>query len=263
MKRGISIRRLWVFDFDGTLSPLVPDRTVARLHPASLALLKDLVADPRDRVAVLSSRTLEDIVPRVPVPQVYLGGGCGLEWRIPGGDRIFPRKKAERKMEERRGGFLRLLERFAAFPGVELEDKRYSVAIHFRRVLPEARPVLFPLLAELKRHPGIRCYEGPSVAEVLFIPSANKSFGLRRLCRLLDFDSSRGRILYAGDDENDATAMRWVLSRKGTVFAVGGMLKIAGARYADGPASLARGVRELQGIPGSVQTKTRRIEAAG
>src|SRR3972149_2640835 len=85
MKRGIRIRRLWVFDFDGTLSPLVPDRTVARLHPASLALLKDLVADPRDRVAVLSSRTLEDIVPRVPVPQVYLGGGCGLAWRIPGG----------------------------------------------------------------------------------------------------------------------------------------------------------------------------------
>src|SRR3989304_5091406 len=201
MKRGISIRRLWVFDFDGTLSPLVPDRTVARLHPASLALLTDLVADPRGRVA--------------------------------------------------------------AFPGVELEAKRSSVAIHFRRVLPEARPVLFPLLAELKRRPGIRCHEGPSVAEVLFIPSATKSFGLRRLCRLLDFDSSRGRILSAGEDENDATAMRWGLSRKGTVFAVGGMLKIAGARYADGPASLARGVRGLQGIPGSVQTKTRRFEAAG
>src|SRR3990170_2897083 len=207
MKRVIGIRRLWVFDFDGTLSPLVPDRTVARLHPASLALLKDLAADPRGRVAVLSSRTLEDIVPRVPVPQAYLGGGCGLEWRIPGGERIFPGKKAERKMEERRGGFLPLLERFAAFPGVELEDKRSSVA------------------------------------EVLFIPSANKSFGLRRLCRLLDFDSSRGRILYAGDDANDATAMRWVLSRKGAVFAVGGLLKIAGARYSDGPASLARGVR--------------------
>jgi len=84
MKRGIGIRRLWVFDFDGTLSPLVPDRAVARLHRASLALLKDLAAEPRDRVAVLSSRTLDDIVPRVPVPQAYLGGGCGLEWRTPG-----------------------------------------------------------------------------------------------------------------------------------------------------------------------------------
>jgi len=37
MKRGTRIRCHWVFDFDGTLSPLVPDRTAARLHPASLA----------------------------------------------------------------------------------------------------------------------------------------------------------------------------------------------------------------------------------
>src|SRR3990172_3105627 len=257
MKRVIGIRRLWVFDFDGTLSPLVPDRTVARLHPASLALLKDLAADPRGRVAVLWSRTFEDIVPRVPVPQVYLGGGCGLAWRIPGGDRTFPGKKAERKMEERRGGFLPLLERFAAFPGVELEDKRYSVAIHFRRVLPEARPVLFPLLAQMKRHPGIRCYEGPSVVEVLFLPSANKSFGLRRLCRLLDFDSSRGRILYAGDDENDAVAMRCVLARKGTVFAVGGRVRVGGARHVDGPVDLAQAVRELGRMPASKPWSTR------
>ena len=257
MKCGIGIRRLWVFDFDGTLSPLVPDRTVARLHPASLDLLKDLAADPHDRVAVLSSRTLEDIVPRVPVPQAYLGGCCGLEWRIPGGCRISPRFEAEKKLEEVRRDVLPKLERIGAFPGVEMEDKRYSVAIHFRRVLPEARPVLFPLLAELKRHPGIRCYKGPSVVEVLFLPSANKSFGLRRLCRLLDFDSSRGRILYAGDDENDAVAMRWVLARKGTVFAVGGRVRVGGARHVDGPVDLAQAVRELGRMPASKPGSTR------
>src|SRR3972149_7366988 len=100
MKRGIGIRVLWVFAFDGTLSPLAPDRPVARRHPASLALLKALAADTRGRVAVLSSRTLEDIVPRVPVPQAYLGGGCGLGWRAPGGERIFPGKKEEKKREE-------------------------------------------------------------------------------------------------------------------------------------------------------------------
>ena len=42
MNPGGRSRRLWVFDFDGTLSPLVPNRNAARLHPASGAMLKEL-----------------------------------------------------------------------------------------------------------------------------------------------------------------------------------------------------------------------------
>lgn len=249
MMPGIDIRRLWVFDFDGTLSSLVPDRTVARLHPASLALIKDLAAEPRDRVAVLSSRTLEDIVPRVPVPQAYLGGGSGLEWRIPGGCRISPGYEAEKKLEEVRRDFLPKLERIGAFPGVELEDKRWSVSVHYRHVPPDTLSALFALLDEMKREPALRLFEGPAVAEVQLFPSVDKSFGIRRLCHLLSFRPSDGRIFYAGDDENDAVAMRWVLARKGTVFAVGGRVRVEGARYVDGPVDLAQAVRELCRMP--------------
>jgi trehalose 6-phosphate phosphatase len=238
-------RRVWVFDFDGTLSPLVPDRNAAQLHPASRALLKDLAGGSGNRVAVLSSRSLEDLASRVPVPNLFLGGGSGLEWRLPTGHRIRPGEEAERRLEEARGPVLRSLARVSSVPGVELEDKRWSVAVHFRRVPPEALSALSPLLRDLKNLPGIRVFEGPAVAEVLFLPSANKLFGIRNFCGFLRFDPSGGRIFYAGDDENDAEAMRWVVAMKGTAIAVGNRVRITGVRSVDGPRGLARAVRAL------------------
>jgi trehalose 6-phosphate phosphatase len=243
-------RSLWVFDFDGTLSPVVPNRNAARLHPASRSLLKELAADPWNHVAVLSSRSLEDLASRVPVPGLFLGGGSGLEWRLPTGHRISPGDVAERKLEEARKAVSPALARISAFPGVELEDKRWSAAVHFRRVLPEALSMLYPLIRELKDHPGIRVFEGPSVAEVQFFPSVNKSFGIRRLCRILKFYPSSGRILYAGDDENDAMGMKWVISRKGTAISVGSRIRVPGVLIVDGPADLARAVRTLSGPAG-------------
>ena len=250
VKRAGGYRRLWVFDFDGTLSPLVPDRSAARLHPACRALLKDLAADSGNQVAVLSSRSLEDLASRVPVQGLILGGGSGLEWRLPGGHRIIPGEEAERRLEKARKAVSPALARISAFPGVELEDKRWSAAVHFRRVLPEALSMLVPLIRELEDHPGIRVFEGPSVAEVQFLPSVNKSFGIRRLCRILKFDPSVARILYAGDDENDAMAMKWVISRKGTAIAVGSRIRVPGVLIVDGPVDLARAVRTLSGPAG-------------
>ncbi len=251
MKPGDGSRRLWFFDFDGTLSLVVPDRNAARLHPASRAMLKELMADSRNRVAVLSSRALEDLASRVSVPGLFLGGGSGLEWRLPEGHRIRPGEEAERKLQEVRDAVLPGLTRISAFPGVDLEDKHWSAAVHYRRVLPEALCMLAPLIRELKKQPGIRVFEGSAAAEVQFFPSVNKSFGVRRLCRFLGFDPSSGTIVYAGDDENDAVAMRWVIARKGTAIAVGNRIRIPGALRVDGPVALARAVRELVDRTGS------------
>ena len=81
-------KRLWVFDFDGTLSPLVSNRNEAKLHPLCEELLKDLVATPVQFVAVLSSRLLDDLIPLVGVPELWLGGGSGVEWMSPDGSRL-------------------------------------------------------------------------------------------------------------------------------------------------------------------------------
>ena len=245
MNSALERRRLWVFDFDGTLSAIVPDRVGARLHPMCRELLSELAATVENIVAVLSSRSIEDLAPRVPLPHVVLGGGSGLELRLPGGRRVRPGPIAEARREAARGTLAPLLARLSRFPGVDVEDKGWSVAVHHRRVLPDAAARLEPLLSELARTPGIRVFRGPFAAEVQLLPHVSKSFGVRRICRLLPFDPSGGRILYAGDDENDAVAMRWVLRKKGIAFCVGNRLRIAGAKVVDGPVELVRAVRGL------------------
>jgi trehalose 6-phosphate phosphatase len=253
MKVESGWRRLWAFDFDGTLSLLVPDRDAARLHPACRYLLKFLSEDPRNIVAVISSRSLTDLISRVPVPGIFLAGGSGLEWRFPTGHRIIPGDAAERKLAESREAVLSELSRLSAFPGVELEDKKWSVAVHFRHVLPEALCMLDPLMRDLKKHPGIRVFEGPAAAEVQFFRSVSKSFGIRRLCRILEFDPSRGRVFYAGDDANDVMAIKWVMKRKGEAILVGDRVRVKGVRNVQGPQGLARAVLEMAdaGDPGA------------
>jgi len=245
---GAGIRSLWVFDFDGTLSPIVGDRHAARIHPMCRELLKGLARMPAHFVVVLSSREIGDLAKRVPLPRIILGGASGLEWRLPGGHRIRPGETFEARREKVRRILDPLLARLSHIPGVDVEDKGWSIAIHHRHVLPEVVAMLEPLLKELEGTPDIRVFRGPAVAEAQLLRNVSKSFGVRTICRIIGFDRAKDRIVYAGDDENDAVAMRWVLRRGGIAFSVGGAARPPGARVVENPVALARAVASLAGI---------------
>lgn len=240
--------RLWIFDFDGTLSPLVPERNQAQLHPTCMELLGELVALPGQLVAVLSSRSLDDLIPRVPVPGIYMGGGSGIEWQFPDGHRVMPEEGWEERLGQTRGAFLPELDRMAALPGVELEDKKWSVALHTRNAPPESKEELLARIVAWQSPDTVRVFSGPEVLEIQLSPEVDKAFGVRTLCRMLKFDPSGGRVVYAGDDENDAVAMRWVVYLGGMAFMVGGSFPVPGARVVKDQLALVREVRELAGI---------------
>jgi trehalose-phosphatase len=148
-------------------------------------------------------------------------------------------------MEEARALLSPVLGKISSLPGVDIEDKRWSIAVHYRNVSGAGRESLTPLLDEMRRGRGVRVFDGPFVAEIQLVPGWEKARGLQELCRILRFDPSGGRIVYAGDDENDETAMRWALSRKGTALSVGTRPRVPGARVVSGPLLLARVVRAL------------------
>jgi trehalose 6-phosphate phosphatase len=236
-------RSLWVFDFDGTLSTFVPERIEARLHRKCERMLRFLARSPGTRVAVLSSRTLDDVVSRVPVPGVFIGGASGLEWKLPGGHRIGPGAASEVRLEKKRMAVSPILKEMASIPGVEIEDKRWSVAIHYREASPRSLRKRTSLLQQLRDRTGIKLYRGHDVVEAQLVPGGGKSAGVRRLCRIADWDPSREQIVYAGDDENDAVAIRWVLSKGGTGIVVGTRITVPNAVRVEGPECLARVVR--------------------
>ena len=244
-------RFLWTFDFDGTLSRIVPDRNDARLHPECGNMLRYLLRSPWNRVAVISSRALDDIAPRVPIPGLYVGGGSGLDWQLAGGSRIGPGSDAERLLSANRRAVGPLLSEIAMIPGVEVEDKGWSVAIHTRNASPQTFRRRTSLLARLGDLPGIQTYRGNEVLEVQLVRGGGKSAGLRRLCRLAGWDPSRDGIVYAGDDENDAVAMRWVLRKGWIAICVGDRVHVSGAHAVNGPGDLPPVVRRLaESAPG-------------
>ena len=245
MNRIPSRRSLWVFDFDGTLSPIVADRNKARLHRECERMLRSLARSPWNRVAVLSSRTLDDVVSRVPIPEVFTGGASGLEWQFPGGRRIGPGADSEALLEKKRTAVSPILKEMAFIPGVEIEDKRWSVAIHYQNTSPGSSRKRTSLLQRLRDRTGIKVYLGPKVVEVQLLGGGGKSAGVRRLCRIADWDPTGERIVYAGDDENDAVAIRWVLSRGGTGIVVGNRITVPRALHVENPAGLAQAVREF------------------
>ena len=208
-------------------------------------MLRFLVRSPSNRVAVLSSRTLDDIVSRVPVPGVFVGGASGLEWVLPGGHRIGPGTASEALLEKKRRAVSPILKELASIPGVEIEDKRWSMAVHYRNASPRSFRKRMSFLQRLRDRTGIKVFKGPKVVEVQLLGGGGKSAGVRRLCRLADWDLDKERIVYAGDDENDAVAIRWVLSKGGAGIVVGNRITVPQARHVEGPADLARAVREF------------------
>jgi trehalose 6-phosphate phosphatase len=236
--------RIWTFDFDGTLSHLVSDRKAAVMDSDCRQLLTDLAGDPEQIVAVVSSRSLEDLRPRVQIENVVLAGGSGLEWWLPGEQRLGPNQAANERLGEARERILPGLLSIQQIPGVDVEDKLWSAAIHFRQVADPDRVLVARELENLHIRHGVSLHYGPEVAEVQFLPEVSKEIAVKTLFTLFSSRSAGRHFVYAGDDQNDAQAMRWVLERRGVVYIVGRGLSLAGAQSVADPTALARDIRE-------------------
>jgi trehalose-phosphatase len=240
---------LWVYDFDGTLSPLVKERSDAAILLEAKEILIELARLPGQKVAVLSSRMLDDLIRRVDIPGLYLGGGSGAEWLLPGGRRMIAEGKTEPLLKARKE-VLDDFKKIETVPGVDVEDKKWSVAFHVRGISPPDRESVFKSLTQLAQTKGIRIFRGPEVFEAQLLPEINKLFGVKTLCSLTGFTLESVRIVYSGDDENDAVAMEWVIRCGGVAFSIGSQPLVEGAIPVASPEALVREIWKLAGLNG-------------
>ncbi len=240
-------RVLWIFDFDGTLSEIVPDRNQASLHPMCLQMLNTLSESGCDEVAILSSRRLEDLIPRIPFRGILLAASSGLELQLSDGEIVIPKKRVFQDLELVRAKIMPIVSSIELnIPRVDVEDKLWSVTVHYRNVSPENRSSLRYMLAALGSIPGIQIFEGAEAIELMLVPRSSKSAGLRKVAKIAGFDRCVANIVFAGDDENDAGAMRWVLGKGGRSLIVGDRIHVKGALAVRGQAELAEAVKSLR-----------------
>lgn len=237
--------KIWFFDFDGTLSFIVEDRNSAELHPACARMLGELVSMPLQHVAVISSRKLDDLAGRVPIEGLFLGGGSGTEWQVPGGHRMALSGKPAEMLISLRKRLVPQILALGNLPGVDIEDKEWSVALHTRHAPEASRLELQKRLTIWQEDLKVRIFQGPEVFEIQMVPRISKAYGVRTLCRFMKFRPKEGTLFYAGDDENDAIAMRLVTRLGGTAVTVGESALIPAAMVVRDPQELADEVSRL------------------
>jgi trehalose 6-phosphate phosphatase len=189
-------------DFDGTLSPIVADPEAARPLEGVVELLGPLAARYA-AVALISGRPADYLATHAGAPGVRYLGLYGLQEIRDGQVRGDPRLEAARPGVEAAHQDLR--EHPAVRDsGAWLEDKRYAVAVHTRRVAdPErwATPIDQAAREIAARH-GLEVILGKLVWELRPAVPSDKGDAVRKVVASCGARS----VLVAGDDLGDLAA---------------------------------------------------------
>ncbi|HLH63569.1 MAG TPA: trehalose-phosphatase [Ktedonobacteraceae bacterium] len=197
--------RGFVFDIDGTLSPIAPTPGEAQLYPGVAVLLER--ARQQAHVAIVTGRSVESGAAIINVEGLTYIGNHGLEWcdGLPSTHTVQVVPEALPYVEPGKQ-LLDLAElELAEMPGVLMERKRIGGSIHYR-LSPDpqgAREKILALLAEPARKLHLRLSEGKYVVEVRTPLTIDKGVSLRRF---VERHQLRG-VVFAGDDRTDLDAV--------------------------------------------------------
>jgi trehalose 6-phosphate phosphatase len=213
-------------DFDGTVAPIVDDPAAARPLPGVVELLGPL-ADRYAAVALVSGRPASYLASHAAAPGVRYLGLYGLEELVEGRVQVDPRLQAARPAVAAAAHDL-AADPAVAESGAHLEDKRYAVAVHTRRVADPGRwagPIGAAAARVAARH-GLEVVPGRLVWELRPPVHSDKGDAVRRV---VDESGARA-LLVAGDDLGDLPAFA-------VAAELGGGLRVA-VRSAEAPAEL-------------------------
>ena len=216
-------RRLALFlDYDGTLSPIAARPELATLPQAARAALARLSA--RQPVAVLSGRGREDVAALVGLPEIYYAGSHGFDIAGPPpapGEPPLRHEVGEGVPERVARAAGQLRGELGGIPGLLVEPKRFSIAVHFRladeRELPRITAAVDRIVAAGAGGgaPGWRRTAGKKVLELRPDIRWDKGRALLWLLGRLGLDAADAVPLYIGDDETDEDAFTALATRHG------------------------------------------------
>jgi trehalose 6-phosphate phosphatase len=175
------------FDFDGTLAAIAERPELARMRARTRRLLTAVTR--RYPVVVIAGRARQDVarcLGSVPV------------WEVVGNDGLEPWADRLQYLDEVREWALRLRRALARHAGVVIENKRYSLTVHYRHARPLA-PAVAAIRRAIGELHGARAIDGIAAISVSPRGAPDKGAALERARRLLCCDAA----IYVGDDGSD------------------------------------------------------------
>jgi trehalose-phosphatase len=201
-----------MLDVDGTLAPIVSRPEDATVAPATRAVLDRLIAMPRVHVILVSGRSASDAQGIVGVDGVWTVGNHGFEVVTPAGeletdpdlaDQSAAIAQAARELEPIVG----------AVTGAKLENKRWTLSVHYRLAARDAVP---PLRSEVERIAlglRLRMTDGKEIVEVRPVAHVDKGTAVVMMGERLHAFDREASIVFAGDDRTDEDAFRALRAR--------------------------------------------------
>lgn len=209
---------LLMFDFDGTLAPIAPTPEDAVLPAEVRAWLSALSRRKGVRVAIVTGRSLPDIRKKVRLRNIIYAANHGMEIASRG-RMLLSKGAAYRRPLKRLAAKLRAA--LADIPGVLVEFKGLSVAVHWRRVPQRLQG---EVRRRVRRVAGLKLGEsglsltlGKKLLEVRPAHCWNKGKAALWIWKRC---ASGSLPIYVGDDITDEDAFR-ALRFRGVTIRVG------------------------------------------
>jgi trehalose 6-phosphate phosphatase len=205
----------WFFDIDGTLAAIASSPDMVQIDPVMQGLIADLHRQSLGAVALISGRAIRDIDRLFPELQLAVAGQHGAEHRSATGAVTWQSAPNENLAAMRD----RLQQIARPYPGLLLEDKGLSLALHYR-MAPELTEFVYDQMHAIFAQfgTGFHLQEGKCVLEVVPL-SINKGGALREFMREPPFQN---RVpVFVGDDVTDENAFTMVNELGGVSVKVG------------------------------------------
>lgn len=202
-------------DYDGTLVPIAATPAEAHADRTLCSLLERLERRLAGAMAIVSGRPVADIDGFLAPLRLTVAGLHGLEVRFADGRLVEHAAPADLLAPAR----AELADLVARHPGTMLEDKRLSLALHFRQA-PEAAVAADALASQLVAASAgaLRLQRGKMVVELL--PSGRDKG--RAIDDLLAQPEFAGRLpVFIGDDVTDEAGFAVVNRHRGLSVRIG------------------------------------------
>src|SRR5438477_2865303 len=203
-----------LLDIDGTLLDLMPTPREVWVPPGLSKTLNRLLERTSGALALVSGRSLNDIDLIFAPEEFPAVGGHGAEMRVSGDAVVNHAPPMDKELKRRLAAIAKLS------PGILLEDKGYSLALHYR-LAPHAEKAIYEAVslirADLPNAP-IEVMPGKCVCEIKH-SGFNKALGVRELMAHEPFKGRRP--IFVGDDVTDEAVFGIMPDLGGLAFSVG------------------------------------------
>ncbi|KAF2593797.1 hypothetical protein F2Q70_00045632 [Brassica cretica] len=214
-------------DYDGTLSPIVEDPDKAYITHEMREVVKNVALN--FPTAIVTGRSIDKVRGFVKLDEIYYAGSHGMDIEGPTSEYAYGGESNQGVLFQPAREFVPTIEKVYKIleektkwiPGAMVENNKFCLSVHFRRVDEKRWTGLAEQVKSvLIDYPQLKLTQGRKVLEIRPTIKWDKGQALIFLLKSLGFEKSEDVVpVYIGDDRTDEDAFK-VLRERGQGFGI-------------------------------------------